>query len=62
MKRPKGNEATYVLTYEECKKVIDSMRFGNESELFWKEKDDSFKGSIGNIYQSFSGHKLYETL
>lgn len=62
MKRPKGNEATYVLTYEECKNVIDSMRFGNESELFGKEKDDSFKGSIGNIYQSFSGQELYESL
>ena len=34
MIRPKGNESTYVLTYEECRKVIDSMRFGNESELF----------------------------
>lgn len=51
MKRPKGNEATYVLTYEECVEVINSMRFGSESELFGKEKDDSFKGSIGNIYQ-----------
>ena len=62
MKRPKGNEATYVLTYEECKNVIVSMRFGNESELFGKEKDDSFKGSIGNIYQSFGGQELYESL
>ena len=62
MKRPKGNEATYVLTYEECKNVIDSMRFDNESELFGKEKDDSFKGSIGNIYQSFGGQELYESL
>lgn len=62
MKRPKGNEATYVLTYEECRKVIDSMCFGNESELFGKEKDDSFKGSIGNIYQSFAGQEIYESL
>lgn len=31
MKRPNGNQATYVLTYEECRKVIDNMRFGNES-------------------------------
>ena len=30
MTRPKGNEATYILTYEECMKVIKSMRFGNE--------------------------------
>lgn len=62
MKRPKGNEATYVLTYEECRDVISAMRFGNESELFGKEKDDSFKGSIGNIYQSFAGQDIYETL
>ena len=36
--------------------ALDSqqMRFGAESDLFGKEKDDSFKGSIGNIYQSFS--------
>ena len=62
MQRPKGNEATYVLTYDECKSVIDSMRFGNESDLFGREKDDSFKGSIGNIYQSFSGQEIYESL
>ena len=62
MQRPKGNEATYVLTYEECRSVINSMRFGNESALFGNEKDDSFKGSIGNIYQSFGGHEVYPTL
>ena len=62
MKRPKGNEATYVLTYEECVAVIQNMRFGDESELFGKEKDDSFKGSIGNIYQSFAGRDVYESL
>lgn len=62
MRRPKGSEATYVLTYEECRSVIDSMRFGNESALFGNEKDDSFKGSIGNIYQSFAGQETYPTL
>lgn len=39
MKRPKGNKATYVLTYDECKDVIASMRFGDESDLFGREKD-----------------------
>lgn len=53
LKRPKGNEATYVLSYEECMEVIKQMRFGDESDLFGKEKDDSFKGSIGNIYQTY---------
>ena len=31
MTRPKGNSATYVLTYEECMDVIASMRFGKEN-------------------------------
>lgn len=62
MERPKGNEAVYILTYEECKEIISSMRFGNESDIFGKEKDDSFKGSIGNIYQSFGGEDLYPTM
>ena len=62
MERPKGNTATYELTYEECMEVISQMRFGAESDLFGKEKDDSFKGSIGNIYQSFAGQELYQTL
>ena len=30
--------------------------------MFGKEKDDSFEGSIGNIYQSFAGQELYPTL
>lgn len=62
MTRPTGNRATYVLSYEECMKVIQSMKFGDESDLFGKEKDDSFKGSIGNIYQSFGGIEIYESL
>ena len=62
MTRPQGNEAIYILSYEECLQVIQSMRFGDESDLFGKEKDDSFKGSIGNIYQSFAGADVYETL
>ena len=62
LQRPTGTNAVYVLSYEECRSVIDRMRFGDESGLFGKEKDDSFKGSIGNIYQSFGGQEIYPTL
>ena len=60
--KPEGNTATYILTYDECRRVIDDMRFGSESDLFGNEKDDSFKGSIGAIYQSFDGREVYPTL
>ena len=60
--RPKGDEPTYVLTYEECRQVIDQMSFSEKSEVFGKEKDDSFKGSVGDIYQTFDGIELYPSL
>ena len=62
MKRPKGNDAIYILTYEECRSIINQMKFGERSDLFGNEKDDSFKGSIGNIYQSFAGQEIYPAL
>ena len=62
LKRSKGNTTIYVITYEECMSVIHSMCFGNNSDLFGREKDDSFKGSIGNIYQSFDNKDVYESL
>ena len=62
MKRPDGNKAVYILSYEECRQVIDSIKFSADSDLFGNEKDDSFKGSIGNIYQSFAGQDIYPTL
>ena len=62
MERPAGTKASYILTYEECRKVIDEMKFGDTSSLFGNEKDDSFKGSIGAIYQSFGGVDLYPSL
>lgn len=62
MTRPNGSKANYILTYEECRKIIDDMKFSDSSSLFGNEKDDSFKGSIGAIYQSFAGKDLYPTL
>ena len=60
--RPKGQAASYVITYEECRAIIDSMEFGESSTLFGKEKDGSFRGSIGNIYQSFGGQDVYPSM
>lgn len=59
---PEGVPSAYVLGYEECRGVIDSLRFGQESSLFGIEKDESFKGAIGNVFQSFGGRDLYPTL
>lgn len=60
--RPNGTPSIYILTYEECREIIDSMKYGDKSDLFGKEKDESFRGSIGNIYQSFEGVEIYPSL
>lgn len=59
---PKGHADAYVLSYEECRDLIAGMRFGNESELFGVEKDDSFRASIGDIYAGFAGQDAYPTV
>ena len=62
MKKPTGSKAVYVLDYDECRKVINEMKFASDSELFGNEKDDQFKGSIANIYQEFGGVEIYPSL
>jgi prophage maintenance system killer protein len=57
--KPKGKPGGGPLSYEEARTFIDSMIFGNESALFGKEKDDSFKSTLGAIYQTFGGQELY---
>ena len=60
--RPTGGHPIYVLGYEECMNLIQSMRFARESDIFGVEKDDSFRSSIAAIYQSFDGKDLYPSI
>lgn len=57
-----GTEAFHA-TYESAMEVIRSLheKFGG-SNLFGNEKDDSFKSSIGQIYQTFGGVDLYPSV
>jgi hypothetical protein len=47
-----------VCDVNEAKFAFFKEKFG-ESSLFANEKDDSFKSSIGQIYQTFGGEELY---
>ena len=53
----------YQLTYEELIKQIVLVKkiYGN-SDLFGREKDNSFKSSISTIYQTFDGNELYPSI
>ena len=56
-------EDKFHATYENAMQAINALRekFGG-STLFGNEKDDSFKSSIGQIYQTFGGEELYPSV
>ena len=56
-------EEKFQATYDNAMQTIAALRekFGG-STLFGNEKDDSFKSSIGQIYQTFDGNDLYPSV
>ena len=56
-------EEKFQATYENAMQAIAALRqkFGG-STLFGNEKDESFKSSIGQIYQTFGGNDLYPSV
>ena len=56
-------EERFHATYDNAMEEINRLRdkFGG-STLFGNEKDDSFKSSIGQIYQTFGGDELYPSV
>lgn len=62
-----GKAPTFELTYEGARMAVDELKKdlmskGEASELFGNERDESFKGVLGNIYQTFGGKELYPTI
>jgi prophage maintenance system killer protein len=57
------NKEVFRISYAEAKKAIEGLKikFGG-SQLFGNEKDDSFKGSLETIYQTFDGVELYSSV
>lgn len=56
-------EEPFRATYDNAMEVINALKekFGG-SKWFANEKDDSFKSSIGQIYQTFGGEELYPSV
>lgn len=60
--KPKGKENNKKITYDDCKDIIKKLRFNEESDLFAIERDNGLKSIIGNIYQSFDGNDIYNSI
>ncbi|MGL6168240.1 MAG: RhuM family protein, partial [Fusobacteriaceae bacterium] len=55
-------EEAYNLSYEESIKIINFMKNEFTTDLFGREKDDSFKGSLGAIYQTAFEEEVYPSI
>jgi prophage maintenance system killer protein len=55
--------AVQAVTYDEAVRTINHLhkQFG-ASELFGREKDESLRGSLDNVFQTFEGKELYPSL
>lgn len=61
--KPKGNKTIYQLEYDECRKVIDSMKFRNTSSIFGVEiEDGKLNGILAAVYQNVFGKEIYPSL
>ncbi len=63
LEKPKGNNTLYRIEYTEARKIIDSMKFKNDSNLFGVEKENGkLNGILEAVYQNVFGTELYPTL
>ena len=63
LEKPKGNNTLYRIEYTEARKIIDSMKFKNDSNLFGVEKENGkLKGILEAVYQNVFGTELYPTI
>ena len=62
LKKIDGNIDDRKIEYSECVKIINKLRFNEESSLFAVERDRGLESIIGNIYQSFDGKYVYKSI
>ena len=62
LSRPKGTQSKNKITYEDCIVIINKLKFNNKSKLFALERDNGLSSIIENVYQSFDGLDVYQTI
>ncbi len=63
IEKPSGTTSVYRLEYDECRRIIDSMKFGLNSTLFGTEKEPGkLNGILEAIYQNVFGEELYPSI
>lgn len=60
--KPKGNNSQKRIKYSECLKIINKLRFNEESDIFAIERNKGLEAIIGNIYQTFDNNDVYQSI
>ena len=50
------------IDYTECLRIINQLKFSEASSLFAVERDRGLESIINNIYQSFDGQDIYQSI
>ena len=57
-----GTTSNVKITYNDCIKIIQDLKYTNDSDLFALEREHGLESIINNIYQSFDGKDLYPSV
>lgn len=58
----KGKKSNKKINYDECKNIVNLLRFKEESDLFALERENGLNSIIENIYQTYDGQALYTSV
>ena len=62
LEKPKGSNSEKQIKYDDCIKIINKLRFNEESDIFAIERNKGLEAIIGNIYQTFDGGDVYKSV
>lgn len=61
LSKPEGTNSIYRLSYQECRELIDKMKF--DSDVFGVEKEEGkLNGILAAVYQNVFGQELYPSI
>ncbi len=58
----KETTSNKIITYEDCKNLINTLRFNEESDIFALERNEGLSSIINTLYQTYDGKDVYYSL
>ena len=62
IKKYQGIKSNLKIEYNECMNIINKLKFNEKSDLFALERNSGLKSIINNIYQTYDGKDIYDSI